>query len=448
MSKVLYCGDLHLAGLSDIGFSAHDRFIEAEYHSSMVDFTNISKHVTESSTEQESRKPLNISYICSGGEEVTYSLFFLNGHEHKYFLQAVSRHLVKQLQAISFDDLFDEMIKKKSYSNTPQDLDHEAWIKFPSHALDTVSRRDSREMKQIVCHNKNRVLFEMMDGKLYFYNMILKQMYPFAIPDRGSITCIGSGTMSPFILVNTVNDQDNILTFNTDRIDLGATEGKNKIAFPNKPAEIKFMKCYCRQLFIFVLKNNYMYAFKGAGCTSIYGFENIPQEVVSRVVTGFENEGNIIGIDTGFAHVAVLLDNGAVYTMGLNNFGQLSQPVLRDEDTVMSFVKIALKVPSLAVCCGSTCTCVLTTSDIIFFGEVKNEFILTDPVDQEYKSFTRFWVHKKQYSDQDVSLGPWHGFIYRNSFHVKKFNTHFIHKLGEKVNNEKLSDIVLGTIND
>ncbi|KAG2374036.1 hypothetical protein C9374_011115 [Naegleria lovaniensis] len=433
---VHYCGDVRLSGLRPCTFQEQDtlpnedqecydeyvnairgQFVELEYKDSLLDKDTSGWHTDHQKDHKSEHKEssLNISYICTGGEEISYTLLFLNGHEQEFFLLAASPG-VDKLQKVYFTNLFLQMSQAQSNST------------------DSTANlfRGIREMKQIICNNKNSVVFEMLDGELYLFDVPKMKLFPFAVPHKKTIKRIGSGIMSPYILVNTM-DTDEIMVLRTEE-----EEQDRKIIFSERPADIKFMKCCFEPIFIFVLKNNWMYAWKDGAHNMSFDF---PDKTVSRLATGFESEGNVIGIDTGYAHVVVLLDNGAVYTRGLNNFGQC----LDHNIHVLEFKKFVLTCPIVSVHCGSICTCVMTRNEIAFFGEVSGSFKKQSDLADEYKSFTSVCVRKKQFSDEQVSLGTWHGFIYRNSFQMKQFNTHFIRKLGERVNNDKLSDVIILT---
>ena len=330
MSRLLFCGELQLTGLANmIDQDAGDRFVELEYRPSsmLIPMDHIHPH------KELSDEPLNISYICAGGERTTYSLLFLYGYEHDFFLQVHQSNSTPNFQQVSFEKLFQNMTEKllnlgddsgtseTSTNGVNKDVQKNSLtnsIKKSCYSSQKymTSFHDSREMKQIICNNSNSIVFEMMDGKLYLYDIEKVTLFPFIIPLRSNAKCIDSGIMSPVILVNDVWN-DYIIALDTSHSELITKDGTfnsdciTRIAFPEKPADIKLMKCYCRKLFLFVLANNWLYVWGYNG--SRYGFETCPEKEMTRITTGFENEGNIVAMDTGFAHVALLLDNGTVY---------------------------------------------------------------------------------------------------------------------------------------
>ncbi|KAG2375124.1 hypothetical protein C9374_010128 [Naegleria lovaniensis] len=457
MSRIHFCGEWQLSGLNE-NHTVDDRFEEFEYKPPSIRKYNV-REEEENNMEEHSTlddDPLNISYICAGGEYIPYSLLFLSGHEHQFFLQAhTDSENSSAFQKISFKRLFQSMIEKHfNFEMCTQIGQHKGINNNKVNAPQCqTSFQDSREMKQIICNNANCVLFEMMDGKLYLYDVGKVELFPFIIPHKSYAWCIGSGIMSSIVLVNDIW-QDDIVALETKnsawlKEDGTINEDKlTKIAFPEKPANIKFMRCYCRTLFLFVLTNNWLYVWHHGSAT--FGFHSCAEKTVTRVTTGFEADGNIVAIETGFAHVALLLDNGLVFVRGLNNFRQCSP---NDVENLEEFFKIPLKAPVLSICCGSTCTCVTTRNDMIFFGEVYSTFIenseRTVPLfKEEYQTvFTSLWVHAKQYFNEEVALGPWHAFIYQRTFHVRQFHLQFfVNKLKEKVDNPILSDISIRTL--
>ncbi|KAG2388263.1 hypothetical protein C9374_000427 [Naegleria lovaniensis] len=460
--SILFCGDLLLTGLNNTHlatdqdndeynpYDIDNRFEKFEYRPSLIrkDTEEMISFFEHSTLDH----PLDISYICAGGELTTYSLLFLNGHEHEFFLQAHRKSGTDRFQKVSFERLFEQMIQKLLHDEKNSGDRRERSSNTQKGDSTQLSFQDSREMKQIICNNAHCIVFEMMDGKLYLYDIENVVLFPFITSHKCNLKCIGSGIMSPVILVNDIWNDDTVMVIDTNawiREDgyINYYDNITKITFREKSAEIKFMKSYCRELFLFVLTNNWLYVW-GFG-TSRYGFEHCPEKTITRVTTGFEHEGNIIAMETGFAHVALLLDSGSVYVRGLNNFQQCVHNIT-DSESLDEFYKIPLKKPVLSLCCGSTCTCIVTRDDIVFFGEVCERFI--DPpvsvvLDGDYQSFSRFWVHRKEFSNEEVSLGPWHGFIYRRTFQTRPFHLHlFIKKLGEKVDNTKLSDISIRTL--
>ena len=126
----------------------------------------------------------------------------------------------------------------------------------------------------------------------------------------------------------------------------------------------------------------------------------------------------------------------------MNNYGQIDGKMGGEGSTVTHFHPILHNIGTvLSVNCSSLSTTLETESEIVLVGEVSQTFQkLSYPHCQGMNSF---WVHRKEFSDETTSFGPWHGFIYRASFHNLPCKTlqYFKNNLRMLVKVPKLSDI-------
>ncbi|KAG2378341.1 hypothetical protein C9374_008484 [Naegleria lovaniensis] len=353
-------------------------------------------------------EPLKFSFVCSGGDlNVSYSLIFLWGQETKFFLSISSK--LHYLRKVTFHELFKGM--KKANLGLPT----------------------SKEMKRVVCNNCSHVIFEMMDDRLFIYDVESFKMKPFKVHRRGDLIAIGAGTMSPYFLLYTKQDPTQFIAYQCE------TETEEAFPVPDDKTKIKFMTSYCNDLFIFILEDNKFYIRKYG--SEACGFDYYPKGRMVYVETPFEKRSPVIQISSGYAHLAILLQSGAVFVRGLNDHGQLtSHPEIIIEDL---FFELNISSPIQSLCCGSICTCLISvTGEIIFIGPVVLELKKQSNIDQKFRGYNKIWVLNKEYDDQEVSLGPWHAFIYRKRFPIRKSDWLFFLKLKELTGRSALSDIM------
>ncbi|KAG2379546.1 hypothetical protein C9374_006663 [Naegleria lovaniensis] len=406
--SVWYCGRKATAGCRFEQDKDGDCFLKLLYKPSSL---SRNENVIFTVEKKHDDLPLKFSFICSGGEQVTYSLIFLMGEESKFFL-SISNNL-QYLRKVTFHELFQGMY----------DLNLDVPI------------GTSKEMKRVVCNNRSHVLFEMMDERFYVYDVDSFTMKPFKIHGPRELIAIGAGIMSPYFLLNTTHDPTQIVVYQC------STQTETTFEVPCETSKIKFMTSYCRDLFIFVLENNKFYIRKTSSFDA-YGFISYPIQRMVYVKSPFEKDAPVVQVSTGFAHVAVLLQNGRVFIRGLNNYGQIPNTSGTDQDSFVEINTDAFPVRSL--CCGSICTCLVSENgEIIFFGEVVTAFKSQTNIDPKFRKYNKIWVMKKEYPDQEVSLGPWHAFVYRKRINIKKADMQFFLKLKEIATRGALCDIAV-----
>ncbi|EFC39662.1 predicted protein [Naegleria gruberi] len=139
----------------------------------------------------------------------------------------------------------------------------------------------------------------------------------------------------------------------------------------SKPYSLYFFEgSESRDLQIIVLENNKFYIIKdGATQDSHYGFASYELGVTVEVATPLFNSG-IKKVSSGYGHCAVLLENGQVFTRGLNNYNQCANGDVIDIEGTFCEVKVT---GVLDIECGSICTALRTPTHFIFYGSVKDD---------------------------------------------------------------------------
>lgn len=326
---------------------------------------------------------LPLSMVVSAGESKPYTLYFFEGNEPRWFF--------KERKYI-FEVLFNQM--------TTRPEPH--W---------------SRLMKRVVLVNNNGPLFEMMDGRLYLFEIGTGLLSPFFIETITRIRTIGSGLMSNVIMVQTVDGKIIKKHFN---------DPPKEITI-NDPSPVKLFSCYCRDLQIIVLENNKFFIVKaGSIQDSHYGFTSYPLEEAVEVVTPFKN--GIKKVASGYGHCVILLENGQVYSRGLNNYHQCATEEATDTENQFFEISSVIGAPVTDIECGSICSAFRTKTEFVFVGSL-------------YSNFFKGYRHKIEYEDQQMSVGPWHGLIFRNKYQQRgKSEIYFFNNLKLSVQHAPFSD--------
>ncbi|EFC39711.1 predicted protein [Naegleria gruberi] len=239
---------------------------------------------------------LPLSMVCSGGESKSYSLYFFEGSESRWFFKE---------KKYVFEVLFNQM--------RPRAESH--W---------------SRLMNRVVLLHDNGPLFEMMDGRLFLFDIHTGLLSCFFIERSSQIRVIGSGLMSNIIMVQTTEGKIIKKHFNREP----------KEVVIDDPSPVKLFSCFCRDLQIIVLENNKFYIIKdGSSKESHYGFASYGFDVPVEVATPLFNSG-IKKVSSGYRHCVVLLENGQVFTRGFNYHNQCANG---DDTDIEEYFKLGFQ---------------------------------------------------------------------------------------------------------
>ncbi|EFC47809.1 predicted protein [Naegleria gruberi] len=223
-----------------------------------------------------------------------------------------------------------------------------------------------------------------MDGSLFEFDTQALKMNKFFISHSSLIHCVGSGIMSTCWLVQTIDGTIYEKEVDTEAFDIG---------FPLPDYQVKQFSCCSNGTAQFILlKNNRLF--------------------IRNIGFGFMNEGNayqtkelklsftceIKKIDTGFAHIALLLEDGQIFCRGLNSSNQCGLSV-GASGPVKEFQRIQIEGPFKDVYCTSVSTGVKTDTHFCI-AQIPQEAINDE--------------------QEIIVCGPWHGYIYRKTFTVAK----------------------------
>ena len=346
--------------------------------------------------------PWPISLIYCGGNEIPYTMLFMNGREKDFFL-LLNEY---KMERINFKD-FDIFLNGENLSV---------------------------EMNNIVCNNSTHVLFEMMDGRLYLFNINQGLFKPFRIPIRMNLGLVYANIMSRSILYQLGND--NVLVIhNTTKSDILEIEIEEK-------SPLKLLSGYVNGLSLFIAENNKLYGYTR---TKAYGFPSLSYDTVTYIETPFEKASHVKSIQCGAYFVLILLDNGQVFGRGMNTQYQIC---LTHANTYCEFIQIDFGCCINSISCSSSCSILETDRAFIFLGELTSCFQSNS--DRENISY----IVKKEkiplklrqngfHKTQQVACGPFHCFIY---FRKQSFTTGYELRflwcnLKSLVASSKLSDI-------
>ena len=181
-----------------------------------------------------------------------------------------------------------------------------------------------------------------------------------------------------------------------------------EIPFVLDNSPVKIFTGFCKDVQLMVLENNNFYVLKDSSTSKIaYVFNNVQTNTFVKIETppAFTSVG-IRKIDSGYSNCIVLLENGTVFARGLNNYNQCAERFFNGAVSFDTFEEISIiGSPVIDFTCGSISVCFKTSSHFIFFGMVSS------------KTFSETGFRKPiEAEDQCISLGPWHGLLYRNKF--------------------------------
>ncbi|KAF0983195.1 hypothetical protein FDP41_010260 [Naegleria fowleri] len=333
-----------------------------------------------------------ISRVCSGGFHTQYNLFFIENDERTYFY--MSSDTLQVLRKFEFSTLFDNMLKKmitkyhreKNFnSKNNNNCDHLTCSSLHRNEHVTLSETmcASREMKDIICNNANYVLFEMMDGRLYLFDIWKIILFPFPVVKfKSDSIIIYSNIMSEEIICYLKNQE------RTLRIWI-SKECNKDIQLPTECCNLKQVAAYSENFHYFVDMQNQLFMHQH----SIFSGSSraIIDDVTTRVLLPNQHtmvHSNIKQICCGASHILVLMDNGVVYTRGSNQYGQCG---VHGASKLPEFMQIDVSTPVKSLSACPNCSVFITQNMFIFLGAV------FDPFEQDDRSNVHDEDLKQQY---------------------------------------------------
>ncbi|KAG2381460.1 hypothetical protein C9374_006449 [Naegleria lovaniensis] len=400
--------------------------------------SNFVKPELPSPIHDNCKATLNVSYMISGGcgaYSNYYTLIFVVGTESREFYLIRHGPLVykltfKELLSDDDSDLNNMSSHVRNSSTTTEEI-------FEDLSL----YKGSKEMKQVVCCNSTHVLFEMWDGALFLFSVAKQRLRRFhTCMNSGLAKFINCGHLSQTMIVCKRNLQDYVILVNTEY----DQEIYIKLQMQGS-RQIKFASGYCREAHVFVMQDNKFYCYiwktpnKGSTMADGFGKEFFKMLYFE---TPFEKTIPVVQLACGYAHVVLLLQNGRVFTRGLNNFQQGGTSVGKLDK---EFFEVQLDCPVRSISCGSICTGLETEREFIFLGQIGHEFEkLEDASYQRFSSVVdngNVHVVPKSENEQAIVMGPWHAVIYRKRIGYSKDLRSFFEKLKERIANNSQSNL-------
>ncbi|KAG2377709.1 hypothetical protein C9374_008794 [Naegleria lovaniensis] len=349
-------------------------------------------------------EPWVISRVCSGGFHTQYNLFFIENDERKYFY--MSSDTLQVLRKFEFSVLFEHMLKKMIHNHQTNNLSSSS-----VHTEIVLSEIicGSREMKDIICNNANYVLFEMMDGRLYLFDIWRIILFPFPVVNfKSDSIIIYSNIMSEEIICYLKNQE------RTLRIWI-SQECNKSISLPVECNTLKQIAAYSENYHYFVDVQNQLFMHQH----SIFSGSSraIIDDIITHVSLPNHDEiagSNVKQICCGASHILVLFDNGIVLARGSNQYQQCG---VHGTTKLLEFVTINVSSPVKSISACPNCSVLMTHSTFIFIGAVFDPFEKQDQKSNRsyhelYSRFTSIYIISKEKQFETVECGTLCCFVY------------------------------------